>query len=92
MVILMGVRMDRYREKKRKKHRRIHGFFKLFIVIILFIGLGLSLVYVNTTIRDLNYVDNTVLFGVDFEDRVFTILGKSYFLEFDKILSIFKPD
>ena len=92
MVILMGVRLDRYNKSKKKKHKKIYGFLKTMIVIVLFISLGISIIYVNNTIIDLNYIDNTTLFGVDFQDKIITFLGKSYIIEFDRILSFFRPD
>lgn len=92
MVILMGVRLDKYREKKKRKHRKIYGFLKFLAVISLFFGLGLSIIYVNTTIEDLNYLENTVLLGIDFEEKIITLLGKSYIIEIEKILAIIKPD
>lgn len=88
----MGVRLDRYREKEEKKHKKINGFLKPFIIILMVLGLGVSIIYVNTTIEDLKYVENTVLFGVDFKERIFTVFGKSYMIEFEKILDRTKPD
>lgn len=92
MVILMGVRLDRYKEKEKKKHKKIYGFLKTTIIILMFVGFSIGIIYVNKTIEDLNYIDNTVLFGIDFQEKIFTFLGKSYTIEFDKILDIFKPD
>lgn len=88
----MGVRLDRYRENEKKKHKKVYVFLKSIIIVLMFIGLGIAIIYVNNTIEDLNYIDNTVLFAIDFEERIFTFLGKSYIIEFDKILDIFKPD
>lgn len=88
----MGVRLDRYREKKRKKHKRTYKILKFFAIVLMFFGLGLSIVYVNKTIEELNYLENTILFAIDFEEKIFTFLGKSYIIEIEKILALIKPD
>ena len=92
MVILMGVRLDRYNENKKKKSKRIYRFIKFIIVSSMLIGFGIAIAYVNGTIKDLNYLDNAVLFDINLEDRMFTIFGKSYIVEIDNILRFFKPD
>lgn len=92
MVILMGVRLDRYREEKERKHRKFHNFLRITIVVAMFLCLGFAISYVNSTIEDLNYLDNTTLFDVNRPEGKFTILGKTYIIELDKILDIIKPD
>lgn len=92
MVILMGVRLDRYRAKEEQKHKQLYRLLQFFIIISMFIGFGIAIFYVNKTIQDLNYIENTILFNIDFEEGIFTFLGKSYIIEFEKILSFIKPD
>ena len=92
MVILMGVRLDRYNEKRRKKSRGIYRFSKIFITILLFTGFIIAVINVNTSIRELNYIDNTTLFNMDFENRMITIFGRKYIIEIDKVVKLIKPD
>lgn len=92
MVILMGVRLDRYREEKKKEHRKLYGFIRRSIIISMFIGLWGAIIYINKTIDGFNYIDNTTLLDVNISKREFTFLGKSYIIEFEKILSFIKPD
>lgn len=88
----MGVRLDRYREKNKKKKKRIYTFIKSLGIIFLIICLLASIIYVNNTIKEFNYIDNTTLFRFDFEEGNFTFLGKNYRLKFDNIFRFRKPD
>lgn len=77
MVINMESRLERYRQRRKLIYI---GILKLIILVCLSIVLSILIIKVNKTIIELNVLDNTNLFTLDFTNKAFSFLGKQYII------------
>ena len=87
MVREMETRMERYRREKR--HRRLRKL-KFIVVLFLFILMGYGLNIVNSTMNDLDILENTEIIHFDYENNLLDFLGKTYIIDFKILKSILK--
>ena len=73
----MESRLDRYRHRRKQRFIRI---MKFTIFIILVAILSFLIMTVNKTIIELNVLDNTELFELDFANKSFSFLGRTYII------------
>lgn len=83
----METRIERYKRQRRQKFaRRI----KFIIIMILVSSMSYGLYFVNNTIRDFDVIENDNLIEVDINNNKIDLLGKSYFIDFQRIKNVFK--
>jgi len=73
----MDSRLDRYRHRRRQILIRT---IKFTIFIILVAILSFLIITVNKTIIELNVLDNTKIFDLDFANKSFSFLGRTYII------------
>lgn len=72
---------SRLEKNKRRKIQKIKSFFKygLFMILLILVFIGVNMV--NLTIEELNCIDNTNLFDLDFRQSKLDFLGQSYLID-----------
>ena len=86
MVIDMGARLEKYKERKKSKFINLLKFNSIFLLFCLMI---LFLFTVNETIIALNCMENPNLLSFDLQNNVLNVMGKSYYLNLSLISNLF---
>ncbi len=82
MVMIMETRIDKLKRlNKERRYKRIKYLVVFLFLIFMFIGM----ILVNNEARQLDLLENPVLFKIDLKNNKLVILGEKYYLDF-KIL------
>ena len=77
--------MERYRRiKKEKRIHRLKSMIFLIVLATMFYGVLL----VNNTIKDYDVIENDNLIRLDIEKWKIELLGKTYYIEIDRLRNV----
>lgn len=77
--------MEKYKRIKKEKRIRILKFMTFLIILVtMFYGVF----FVNDTIKDFNVIEKDNLIRLDIENWEIELLGKTYYIEIDRIKNV----